>query len=382
MHSRQKRNWRLVAVVSCGIFLAVNQLVGGLLGTRGGVNPVLNGGHPYHFPVYFEDVPGLASELTEFELQVMLPWRAKHEGGGVFRYRLGSKVEPLETRPLFVKGMILQAAVGRAGKRKLNRTTNSVLEPFNPNSFNFAKAKSKEVLATFSDGALTPVDPKLDPDKPTSSVYNPHANLILVNANPFAAFHFLLAPSFGSLLQQKFTPESLALALKYARQCSRHLKLIFNSIGAGASINHHHWQGFYLRIPLPIEKQPTQILSQTPDYTLFEVTDWPIRAYIIEAEVDKLVVLVSKIISKLLDLNIAHNLLICSGGRRVVVVPRKIGNFPDVSKKQVAAMEVLGFWVIPNKQEYMDLDKIEALDFLSQSRPQEEVDVAGILKSG
>ncbi|KAJ9448807.1 GDP-L-galactose phosphorylase 1 [Diplonema papillatum] len=344
-------------------------------------NPLLHGKHPYHFPLYYEEDDTVFDELTVFEQKVLTRWRTKHDRGGVFHYQMGSDREPMLNRPLNDEfGMVLQAAVGRAGKRSMNRTTTSVYEPVDPAAFNFGKAKAKELLYLFTDeGRRQVFDTPVDSGQPLQTQLPPLSNALIVNANPFALFHFLLVPSVSSILPQVLTKESLRLAVRYSTMCSGHLKLIFNSIGAGSSINHQHWQGFYMKQPLPIEKAATRSVSATAALQIREVTNWPIRSFVFTSpEEAVLVASVFLLVEKLLAANVAHNLLIYESGRKVAVVPRKIGYFPDVSKKQIAAMEVLGFWVIPNMKEYEELTAAEGIEFLRTARPEPDVDVAGL----
>eukprot|EP00754_Rhynchopus_humris_P009973 Rhum_TRINITY_DN14108_c0_g1::Rhum_TRINITY_DN14108_c0_g1_i5::g.69280::m.69280 len=366
------------------------------------VSSVLTGAHPYHFPVYFERAAGgVAARVTPFERTVMLRWRAKHAAGGVFNYRLGSAKEPLETRALDGGGEVLQAALGRSGKRNMRKPRlRQVSAPMDPEGFTFREAKARELLAvvtlhaaeaaecrTLGRACATVRVPDVsaqDSAAPLREVASLSAEdtVMLVNTNPFGAFHFLLVPEFGRLLPQALTERSMQVALAYASQASGYLKLIFNSIGAGASVNHHHWQGFYMRAPLPIERRGTRPLVDAGTVAAAEVEGWPIRAYVLTSGSQaELAAAAMRVVDKLVEENVAHNLLVCDSGRKVVVVPRSIGWFPDVSKKQVAAMEVLGFWVIPNREEYAGLTAEEAHRFLRAQRPDVAVDVRALVQA-
>ena len=381
-----------LALVGVAVYAPSASEFGNGAGTGGGVPDVLTGAHPYHFPVYFERAAGgVAARVAPFERTVMLGWRAKHAAGGVFNYRLGSAKEPLETRALSHDslGMVAQAALGRSTKRIMDRPRiKSVLAPMDPGGFHFGKAKAREFIgAVVSDGSggVSVVTHDVgDGAAPLREVASLSAEdtVILVNTNPFGAFHFLLVPEFGRLLPQALTERSMQVALAYASQASGYLKLIFNSIGAGASVNHHHWQGFYMRTPLPIERRGTRPLVGDGAVAAAEVEGWPIRAYVLTSGSQAaLAAAAMRVVDKLVAENVAHNLLVCDSGRKVVVVPRSIGWFPDVSKKQVAAMEVLGFWVIPNREEYAGLTAEEAHRFLRAQRPDVAVDVRALVQA-
>ncbi|RTZ58849.1 MAG: hypothetical protein DSZ33_05330 [Gammaproteobacteria bacterium] len=78
---------------------------------------------------------------------------------------------------------------------------------------------------------------------------------VLYNKFPFAPFHLLIAPEPASHLPQFLAVEHHTamwdLLEQNADQFSD-LRLAYNSIGAGASVNHLHFQGF-VDEPLPVE---------------------------------------------------------------------------------------------------------------------------------
>eukprot|EP01061_Rhynchopus_euleeides_P006983 TRINITY_DN1593_c0_g1_i1.p1 TRINITY_DN1593_c0_g1~~TRINITY_DN1593_c0_g1_i1.p1 ORF type:complete len:407 (+),score=112.84 TRINITY_DN1593_c0_g1_i1:159-1379(+) len=386
-YRRGKRHWRLarlalvlcIASFLCFEFLGL-QLVDFSMFSRS----VLRGAHPYHFPVYFEHIASLNDAVTPFERTVMRQWRSRHEMDGVFNYKIGSAKEPLLCRELGDSlGMVVQAALGRAGKRSSNRTRIvSVRTPIPKGAFTFRRAAGKEVLATFSDvSGVVPVNLPQEVKVGVSGLPEDD-NLVIVNTNPFGAFHFLLVPMWGHSLPQVLTLQSLRLALRYSSQSSAHLKLTFNSIGAGSSINNQHWQGFYLLHPLPIERAPQVVHFSRKHVEVHEVQGWPIRCYAITAASQEILAdVVFRIVEELLEMNVAHNLLVTDGGQRVFVIPRTIGWFPDVTRKQIAAMEVVGFWVIPNMREFNELTAHDAHEFLRTARPDRDVDVTECAQS-
>eukprot|EP01060_Flectonema_neradi_P007065 TRINITY_DN14891_c0_g1_i1.p1 TRINITY_DN14891_c0_g1~~TRINITY_DN14891_c0_g1_i1.p1 ORF type:complete len:396 (+),score=38.85 TRINITY_DN14891_c0_g1_i1:47-1234(+) len=383
VHGRRRRRLLVVMLaIAILLFLVGHLLVPGVLYEAGDEQPaVLRGFHPLHFPVYFN----LRSyAVTPTDKAIMFSWRKKHESNNVFKYQLGTSLEPLITRYLGDNlSMVVQQAVGRSKKRKLNKIIKSVGEPFNEKGFHFFKIKGREVLGKLSTSGERFLELNLQnkQDVPVKEFIAPDQNLIIVNTNPFAAFHILIIPEIGLGHSQKLTHSSLLMALGFADTCSSYLKLVYNSIGAGASVNHHHWQGFYLKSTLPIEKAKTKQLFIANGVLIQEILGWPIRSFKLTSDSRaRLADAVFRIVEELLRTNTAHNILITDKGSSVVVVPRKIGNYPDVTKKQVAAMEVLGFWIIPNEEEYKSLTPDSAHSFLAGARPETDLDIAQLFR--
>ncbi len=107
--------------------------------------------------------------------------------------------------------------------------------PFDPAGFHFNKPfLAKEVLW---EGALS--------GKPARLLYNKF---------PFARLHGLLVPSPLENRPQSLTPELHGWAWDVATQSQvSGLCLGYNSLGAGASVNHLHFQSFVQADPLPVE---------------------------------------------------------------------------------------------------------------------------------
>ena len=128
----------------------------------------------------------------------------------------------------------------------MNRTQiTSVKAEITPGSFTFRKAYGREVLGTFQGGQEDVLHMQSYPEGEKLGAIKsiqPSLNLLIVNTNPFGAFHTLLVPRWGEDLPQELTLYALHLGIQYSAQCSGYQKLVFNSIGAGASINNLHWQ--------------------------------------------------------------------------------------------------------------------------------------------
>lgn len=109
-----------------------------------------------------------------------------------------------------------------------------LLRPFDPTGFHFDQPfLAKEVLW---EGELT--------GKRVRVFYNKF---------PFARLHGLLVPEPEARLPQMLTPELHGWAWEVCAASGAGLCLGYNSTGAGASVNHHHFQSFVQAEPLPVQ---------------------------------------------------------------------------------------------------------------------------------
>jgi hypothetical protein len=111
----------------------------------------------------------------------------------------------------------------------------SLLRPFDPAGFHFNKAfLAKEILW---EGELA--------GKPARMLYNKF---------PFARLHGLLVPEPSSQAPQYLTPERHGWAWDVCTASGvPGFCLGYNSYGAGASVNHLHFQSFVQTRPLPVQ---------------------------------------------------------------------------------------------------------------------------------
>lgn len=84
---------------------------------------------------------------------------------------------------------------------------------------------------------------------------------MLINVSPIEYGHVLLCPRVLDCLPQNLNPSTARLALHFALEVSNpYLRVGFNSLGAFATINHLHFQAYYLAAPLPCERAPMRPL--------------------------------------------------------------------------------------------------------------------------
>eukprot|EP00439_Symbiodinium_sp_Y106_P067443 s151_g11.t1 len=297
-------------------------------------------------------------------------------------------------------GFVAQLAPGRSQKRALGLGANSTRLPFNGERFHFGKVEEEEVLFCF--------DPRRDICTQASSstcpvsaaaghrscgVDSEEPAVVIINKHPACRNHFLLVPAVKERRPQELTQDALALGLAFAFQSSQRLWLSFNSIGAGASVNHLHLQGFcagacdgswsfpfeahLLSHGLLAAAEPRGPISLSR--TRGGPKGWPLVGWVFTwteekvLEVDanlaafRLAEFVHRLVDALQVLDMAHNVLINMGRRQVIVFPRRtlFEQSFDVSQLQVSGHETLGWWVVA--KDSSDLDEARALELLAKA---------------
>merc|ERR1719324_874561 len=157
---------------------------------------------------------------SAFEARALAAWDAA-EAAGLFRYNVA---EDTETRVLpGPYSFVAQVNEGRATKKRPTEfRVDRVVQPFDPAKFNFQKAAQNEVF---------------------------------INVSPIEYGHLLLVPSVTESLPQVVRPQDLNLALHMAAAADNpFFRVGFNSLGAYATINHLHFQGYFLPHSFPCER--------------------------------------------------------------------------------------------------------------------------------
>lgn len=273
-------------------------------------------------------------------------WEDRAEQG-LFRY----DVTACPTKNLSgAYGFIAQLNEGRASKKRPTEfQVDLVNQPFDDSKFNFCKAMQREILFQFEPAS----------SRESRGIFSPFApveespNLVLINVSPIEYGHILLVPRVLDNLNQLVGPDTLLLALQYAREVDNsYFRLGFNSLGAYATINHLHFQGYYLAAPMPLERAPTMPLrSKTSKYgpfggrrsslnhgvQIFQLSRYPVRGLVFEAgsSLNELATLVGTACERLTAENIPHNVMIVDRGARVFLLPNAFaerkahGELPD-----------------------------------------------------
>ncbi|KAL4554084.1 hypothetical protein LXL04_037292 [Taraxacum kok-saghyz] len=314
-------------------------------------------------------------------------WEDRMEKG-LFRYDVtacATKVIPGKL------GFIAQLNEGRhLKKRPTEFRVDKVLQPFDENKFNFTKVGQEEVLFQFEaseDGEV-----QFHPNAPINVDSSP--SVVAINVSPIEYGHVLLIPRILEHLPQRIDHKSLLYALYMAREAgSQYFRLGYNSLGAFATINHLHFQAYYLAVPFPIEKAPTRKTTDlNGGVVISEILNYPVRGLVYESGngIEDLSNAVSDSCICLQDNNIPYNVLISDSGRRVFLLPQcyaekqALGEVSgELLDTQVnpAVWEISGHMVLKRKEDYEGASEEKAWRLLAEVSLSEErfKEVMGII---
>ena len=330
--------------------------------------------------------------------RVLLTEWADRAAAGLFRY----DVAGLPTRLLLAPdgrggGFVAQFNEGRLTKKRPTEfAKDAVVQQFDDAKFNFLKAAQKEVLfALARDGA--PGTPATW--SPEGAPCGPDPSLLLINVSPIEYGHVLLVPRVASRLPQLVDVESAALALRFAAEADNpYLRLCYNSLGAFGTVNHLHFQAYFLATPFACEVAATAPLPPLPpredantggNSARFGVAPasltaprvsttvgYPARALVFEAtrgDLDGLAAALGDACSRLAANNVPHNVFIVDCGQRAFLFPNLFGvhkangTVPDdLLETQVdpACFELAGHMVFKRRGDFYDLREDEAYNLV------------------
>ncbi|MCL7042271.1 hypothetical protein MKW94_010726 [Papaver nudicaule] len=298
---------------------------------------------------------------------------------GLFRY----DVTACETKVIpGQSGFIAQLNEGRhLKKRPTEFRVDKVLQPFDGSKFNFTKVGQEEVLFQFeeTDGD----EAQFFPSAPIDTENSP--SVVAINVSPIEYGHVLLIPRILECLPQSIDHKSLLLAIQMASEAGNpYFRLGYNSLGAFATINHLHFQAYYLAVPFPIEKAAMRKIATLDDEVkVSELLNYPVRGLVYEGGNDMLALsdAVSDACICLQDNNIPYNVLIADSGKRVFVLPQcyaekqALGEVnPELLDTQVnpAVWEISGHMVLKRKQDYEEASEENAWRLLAEVSLSEE----------
>ncbi|CAA3015343.1 GDP-L-galactose phosphorylase 1-like [Olea europaea subsp. europaea] len=297
---------------------------------------------------------------------------------GLFRY----DVTTCETKVIPGRyGFIAQLNEGRHLKKRATEfRIDQVLQPFDDNKFNFTKVGQEEVLFRF--------EPSKDNEMhyfPSSAVDGSSGapNVVAINVSPIEYGHVLLIPRVLDCFPQKIDHESFLLALHLARETADPaFRVGYNSLGAFATINHLHFQAYYLALPLPIEKAPTcrlMIIKEPTDtgVSVSKLLDYPVSGLVFEGEctLHNLSDAVANSCVFLQNSNIPFNVLIADCGRRIFLLPQcyakkqalgEVGQELLDTQVNPAVWEISGHIVLKRKKDYDEASEQYAWSLLSE----------------
>ncbi|KAL6999225.1 Phosphate metabolism transcription protein [Sarracenia purpurea var. burkii] len=298
---------------------------------------------------------------------------------GLFRYDVTAcetKVIPGEY------GFIAQLNEGRhLKKRPTEFRVDKVLQPFDGNKFNFTKVGQEEVLFQFE--ASDDNEFQFFPNAPIDVENSP--SVVAINVSPIEYGHVLLIPRILECLPQRIDKESFLLALYMAAEAGNpYFRLGYNSLGAFATINHLHFQAYYLAVPFPIEKAVTRkITALNGGVKISQLLNYPVRGLVFEGgnTLEDLSNAVSDSCICLQDNNIPYNVLISDSGKRIFLFPQcyaekqALGEVsPELLDTQVnpAVWEISGHMVLKRKEDYEGASEENAWRLLAEVSLSEE----------
>ncbi|RZB51331.1 GDP-L-galactose phosphorylase 1-like [Glycine soja] len=298
---------------------------------------------------------------------------------GLFRYDVTAcetKVIPGEY------GFIAQLNEGRhLKKRPTEFRVDKVLQPFDENKFNFTKVGQEEVL--FQLEASNDGEAQFFPNAPIDVENSP--SFVAINVSPIEYGHVLLIPRIFECLPQRIDHASFLLALQMAVEARNpYFRLGYNSLGAFATINHLHFQAYYLALPFPIEKAPTKKIAKLSGGVIIsKLLNYPVRGLVFEGghTLEDLANAVSEACICLQHNNIPYNVLISDCGRQIFLLPQcyaekqALGEVsPELLETQVnpAVWEISGHMVLKRKKDYEEASEANAWRLLAEVSLSEE----------
>ncbi|XP_053933178.1 GDP-D-glucose phosphorylase 1 [Cuculus canorus] len=297
------------------------------------------------------------SQPSRFDRALLSGW-SDRMARGLFRYRLGA----LPTRELpGAAGLVAQLNAQRGSERRPPQPVLSLRQPFDPAAFNFSRLRRGELLLRLhrAGSAAEPL-------------------LVAINASPLGRGHVLLLPEPARARPQALAAPVLRAALEAALLSAHPGFLVgFNGLGGGASVNHPHLHGLYLRRPLPAQSAPARPLrprgpallrGPAPAFAFFAASP---------AELDAVSRDVCQAAERITEAGWAYNVLATRGdpleaaeggrGLRVLLWARRPCFGVKASDAfNVALCELAGFLPIASEALFHSITEAEALSTIQQ----------------
>ncbi|XP_002976520.2 GDP-L-galactose phosphorylase 1 [Selaginella moellendorffii] len=304
---------------------------------------------------------------------------ADKQAEGLFRY----DVTACDTKVLPGKyGFIAQLNEGRhLKKRPTEFRVDQVLQPFDHKKFNFTKVGQEEMLFCFEQS---------NNDK---SYYHSKAyirgspNVVVINVSPIEYGHILLVPRVLDCIPQHLETDTFLLAIYMAAEASSpFFRLGYNSLGAFATINHLHFQAYYLGNCFPVEKAPTKlILHHYKGFKVYQLENYPVKGIVYEvgeSNFEELAFYIIKVCKGLQGRNIPYNILIANKGCQIFLFPQCYAEKQargevdlEILETQVnpAVWEISGHIVLKRKEDFERATEEYAWRLLAEVSVSEKV---------
>ncbi|XP_072965136.1 GDP-L-galactose phosphorylase 1-like isoform X2 [Typha angustifolia] len=266
-------------------------------------------------------------------------------------------------------------------KRPTEFRMDEVIQPFDDRKFNFTKVKQDELIFRFEENENG--EAKYFENNPMDVSASP--NIVAINLSPIGYGHVLLIPRLLDCLPQRIDRESFLLAVYMTREAGNpYFRMGYNSLGGFATINHLHFQGYFLEVSFPIEKAPTQrIATLGSGISIFELMQYPIRGLVFEGGIalQDLSDTVSSVCILLQENDKPYNVLISESGKRIFLLLQcyaKKQALGEVSQELLetrlnpAAWELSGHLVFKRREDYAKASEQSIYKFLVEAALSKE----------
>eukprot|EP00195_Chlamydomonas_chlamydogama_P015596 CAMPEP_0202902956 /NCGR_PEP_ID=MMETSP1392-20130828/19646_1 /ASSEMBLY_ACC=CAM_ASM_000868 /TAXON_ID=225041 /ORGANISM="Chlamydomonas chlamydogama, Strain SAG 11-48b" /LENGTH=481 /DNA_ID=CAMNT_0049589861 /DNA_START=532 /DNA_END=1977 /DNA_ORIENTATION=- len=318
---------------------------------------------------------GVVPQNSVMDTVLLALWEDAAEQG-LFRYDVTAC--PTKVLP-GIYGFIAQLNEGRATKKRPTEfRVDQVCQPFDETKFNFKKAFMREVLFQFEPSRAADGHAQLQ----DAVASGPNPNLVLINVSPIEYGHVLLVPRVMDNIPQLVDTYTVQLALHFAKEADNpYFRVGYNSLGAYATINHLHFQAYYLAAPFPCERASTAPIKglkrKRGNVQVSRLLDYPVNGFVVEVGncLQEMAEVVATACVRMQQANIPHNLLITDSGSRVFIWPQCYaekqaqGLVPEElldTGVNPAVFEIAGHLVMKRKQDYDDLSQDLAWRLLEQ----------------
>eukprot|EP00270_Netrium_digitus_P021639 TRINITY_DN9371_c0_g1_i1.p1 TRINITY_DN9371_c0_g1~~TRINITY_DN9371_c0_g1_i1.p1 ORF type:complete len:483 (+),score=143.75 TRINITY_DN9371_c0_g1_i1:521-1969(+) len=321
-----------------------------------------------------------------FDTVLLAAWDDRFERG-LFRY----DVTACPTKVLEGSfGFVAQLNVGRHSKKRPTEfRVDKVLQEFDSCKFNFTKASQQEALFQFAPYVGTTASSVESRYLPSSkALQGENLNVILINVSPIEYGHVLLVPCLLECIPQQLSESALLLAVRMAVEADNpFFRVGYNSLGAFATINHLHFQAYYLAVPFAIERATVSFHlgekaggkgSYGRHVRVGKLVNYPVKVVVFEAvnqEVEAMVAAAAAAAEHLQSSNMPFNVLIANRGRKIFFIPQCFAE--KQAKGQVAqelldtqvnpaVWEISGHMVLKRESDYVNMTEAAAAQMLSE----------------
>ncbi|CAI5510115.1 unnamed protein product [Closterium sp. Naga37s-1] len=283
-------------------------------------------------------------------------WEKKFQEG-LFRY----DVTACESKVIEGRlGFIAQLNEGRHSKKRPTEfRVDKVLQAFDATKFNFTKVGQNEMLFRFEEGK----------DEESrfyeAALVEESPSLMVINVSPIDYGHVLLVPRVLDKIPQRMDESSLLMALCLASEVNDPaFRIGYNSLGAFATINHLHFQAYFLDLPFAIERASSkEIAVSTNEVKVGELVDYPVKTLVFQAGacLEQMASAAAAACCKLQEGNIPFNLFIVDRGTRLFLIPQRYAERQargEISQELLdtqvnpAVFEISGHIVCKRREDY------------------------------